>query len=58
MLLNRFVLSNPLVASAVVGATSTSQLEEVAAAATLGPLSDDLMEAIRNIHMQYPNPNP
>ena len=58
LLLSRFTLSNPLVASAVVGATSRCQLEEIAAAAALGPLSDDILETINQIHQQYPNPNP
>ena len=55
---SRFALSCPLVASAVVGATSTSQLKEIAAAAALGPLAEDILEAAYHIHLQYPNPNP
>ena len=58
MPLNRFTLSSPLVASAVVGATSAGQLTEIAAGAALGPLDKDILEAIDNIHLQYPNPNP
>ena len=54
----RFTLSHPLVASAVVGATSVRQLEEITAAAALGPLAEDVMAAVNQIHLQYPNPNP
>ena len=54
----RFVLSRPLVGSAVVGATSEAQLRELAAAAAAGPLPAELLGEIDNIHARYPNPAP
>jgi N-acetyltransferase 10 len=54
----RFALSHPLVASAVVGATSAAQLEELVAAAASGPLADAVLEAIDGIHRKFPDPNP
>ncbi len=54
----RFVLGHPLVASAVVGATSSEQLEELIAAARAPPLEAQLLEAIDAIHQRYPNPAP
>ncbi|KAK9906488.1 hypothetical protein WJX75_002747 [Coccomyxa subellipsoidea] len=54
----RFVLSNPLVGSTVVGATSSQQLEEILDAADKGPLSLDLLAAVEDIHQRFPNPNP
>lgn len=55
---HRFVLSKPLVASAVIGATTPQQLREILSAAERGPLSRKLLAAIDDIHQQYPNPNP
>ncbi|KAG2442328.1 hypothetical protein HXX76_002414 [Chlamydomonas incerta] len=65
----RFVLSRPLVASAVVGATSPQQLVELLQAAM--PLSDgagaggagewlpeEVLRRIDEIHERYPNPTP
>jgi aryl-alcohol dehydrogenase-like predicted oxidoreductase len=54
----RFVLSQPLVAGAVVGATGEAQLRELAAAAARGALPDDLLQAVDRIHWRYPNPAP
>lgn len=54
----RFVLGHPLVASAVVGATSSQQLDELIAAAQAPPLEPPLLEAIDAIHQRYPNPAP
>jgi aryl-alcohol dehydrogenase-like predicted oxidoreductase len=45
-------------ASAVVGATSLRQLEELLDAAEKGSLSDEVLDAIDEIHRRYPNPNP
>ncbi|KAL4443893.1 hypothetical protein ABPG75_011630 [Micractinium tetrahymenae] len=54
----RFVLAHPLVASAVIGATSEAQLAELVAAAGAPPLEDELVAAIDAIHRRYPNPTP
>lgn len=54
----RFVLGRPLVASAVIGATSEAQLAELLAAAQAGPLDAELLEAVDAIHARYPNPTP
>lgn len=54
----RFVLSHPLVASAIVGATSVEQLEEVLEAAREGELDAGLRERIDAIHARYPSPTP
>lgn len=54
-----FVLRHPLLASAVIGATSTGQLKELLDVATeQPPLSDEIMAEIDKIHRQYPNPAP
>jgi aryl-alcohol dehydrogenase-like predicted oxidoreductase len=54
----RFVLSHPLLASAVVGASCLEQLQEVIAAAQKGRLSEEELEAIEEVHGLYPNPTP
>ncbi|BDA46087.1 Protein tas [Coccomyxa sp. Obi] len=54
----RFAMSNTLVTSIIVGATSLEQLQEIIEAAEKGPLSRDLLGAIDDIHQQFPNPNP
>jgi N-acetyltransferase 10 len=55
----RFVLSHPLVASAVIGVSTIQQLQELLEAAVQGPLQDEqLLAAIDRIHQQYPNPTP
>lgn len=54
----RFALHRPLVASAVVGATSEAQLAELVAAAAAGPLDAALLEAVDAVHARYPNPTP
>ncbi len=51
-------MSNTLVASVIVGATSSDQLHEILEAADKGPLTGDLLDAIDDIHQRYPNPNP
>jgi aryl-alcohol dehydrogenase-like predicted oxidoreductase len=46
-------------ASAVIGASTQQQLQELLAAAAEGPLHDEqLMQAIDELHQQYPNPTP
>jgi aryl-alcohol dehydrogenase-like predicted oxidoreductase len=54
----RFVLSHPLVASAVIGATSAEQLRQQLDAAEQGPLGGELMQEVDAIHQRYPNPTP
>ena len=54
----RFVMSHPLVASAVIGATSIEQLKQQIAAAHQGSLPPDILEEIDLVHGQYPNPTP
>eukprot|EP00877_Chromochloris_zofingiensis_P013051 jgi/Chrzof1/79/Cz01g02240.t1 len=54
----RFVVGHPLIASAVIGATSTAQLMEIITAAQRGPLPAAVREAIDAIHQRYPNPTP
>jgi aryl-alcohol dehydrogenase-like predicted oxidoreductase len=56
--LYRFVLSHPLVASAVIGATSVQQLQEQVEAARQGTLSEEVMQQVDAIHQQYPSPTP
>jgi len=46
----RFVLSNPLTAAAVVGATTAAQLEEQLAATRQGPLPAEILGEIDTIH--------
>ncbi|GAQ90457.1 aldo keto reductasefinger RINkfl00642_0040 [Klebsormidium nitens] len=54
-----FVLRHPLVASAVIGATSPEQLQELLTIATeQPPLSEDVMSGIDKIHRRYPSPAP
>ncbi|KAK3265451.1 hypothetical protein CYMTET_25865 [Cymbomonas tetramitiformis] len=53
-----FVLRNPLVASAVTGATNTSQVDQILDAAEAPHLSDELIAAIDHIHERFPNPSP
>ena len=52
-----YVNSRPFVASNIIGATSLEQLAANIASANL-TLTDDVLEAIENIHMQQPNPCP
>jgi aryl-alcohol dehydrogenase-like predicted oxidoreductase len=54
----RWVLSHPLVTSAVIGATTEQQLQELMHAARQPPLSDQLRSEIDAIHAAYPNPTP
>ncbi|KTG15892.1 MULTISPECIES: aldo/keto reductase [unclassified Guyparkeria] len=50
-----FTLRRPEVASTIIGATTTAQLEENIAAGELS-LSDELLSAIDEIDARYPNP--
>ena len=52
------MLDNPLVASAVTGATSQAQLAELLGAAELPPLGPELRAAVDAVHAAYPNPTP
>ena len=52
-----YVNSRPFVASNIIGATTLEQLAANIASANL-TLTDDVLEAIENIHMQQPNPCP
>ncbi|KAK9856101.1 hypothetical protein WJX84_005029 [Apatococcus fuscideae] len=54
----RFVLSQSLVASAIVGATSLAQLQQITHAAQNGPLESALLNAINELHQAHPNPAP
>lgn len=54
----RFVLSHPLVVSAVTGATSLAQLDELLEAAAQPALEPDLRAAIDAVHQHFPNPCP
>ncbi len=54
----RFVLSRPLVASAVVGATSCQQLQELFDATRQPPLEEELLAAVDAVHHRFPNPCP
>ncbi|KAL6754151.1 NADP-dependent oxidoreductase domain-containing protein [Haematococcus lacustris] len=54
----RWVVHQPLVTSAVIGATSTLQLREQVQAVTAGPLPQDVLDGIDAIHALYPNPTP
>ncbi|MGV1015191.1 MAG: aldo/keto reductase, partial [Methyloceanibacter sp.] len=52
-----FAMSRPFVTSAIIGATTLEQLKTDIAAASL-KLSDDVLEDIGRIHLDYPNPCP
>ena len=54
----RFVLSNPQVRSAIIGASSVEQLTALLHASEQGPLPDEILNHIDAIHRRYPNPNP
>lgn len=54
----RFVLSNPLVTSALTGVTHVDQLPALVSAAERGPLDPSILEHINAIHMRFPNPTP
>lgn len=54
----RFVLSNPLVGSAVIGVTCVEQLEELVAASHKPPLEEDLASYVDKVHLKFPNPTP
>ena len=54
----RFVLSHASLGAAVVGATSTQQLDALVEAAAKGPLDAAALEAVDAIHADEPNPAP
>lgn len=54
----RFVLSHPQMAAVVVGASSMEQLKTLVAYRDVGPLDDDILQHIDDIHQRYPSPNP
>ena len=58
LLVPRFVMFHPLVASAVIGATDAHQLVDLLDIAEQPALSEDVLTAIDAIHRQYPNPCP
>jgi aryl-alcohol dehydrogenase-like predicted oxidoreductase len=53
----RYAVSRPFVTSAIIGATTMDQLKTDIDAADLN-LSDDVLEDIEQIHLDYPNPCP
>jgi aryl-alcohol dehydrogenase-like predicted oxidoreductase len=52
-----FAVSRPFVTSTIMGATSMEQLKTDIDAAAL-KLSDNVLEDIEQIHLDYPNPCP
>ncbi len=58
MVVLRFVLSRPLVASAVIGATTVPQLKELIRAAEKGALPPEILERIDEVHARLPSPTP
>jgi aryl-alcohol dehydrogenase-like predicted oxidoreductase len=52
-----YAMSRPFVTSAIIGATTMEQLKTDIDASTLA-LSDDVLEDIEKIHLDYPNPCP
>lgn len=52
-----FVLRHPLVKSVVVGATSTTQLQEVLDACEV-EMTPQMISDINQVHLRYPNPCP
>eukprot|EP00238_Polyblepharides_amylifera_P001683 CAMPEP_0196572480 /NCGR_PEP_ID=MMETSP1081-20130531/2533_1 /TAXON_ID=36882 /ORGANISM="Pyramimonas amylifera, Strain CCMP720" /LENGTH=361 /DNA_ID=CAMNT_0041889823 /DNA_START=130 /DNA_END=1215 /DNA_ORIENTATION=- len=57
-LATQFVLRNPLLGSAVIGATSLEQLEQILGAAASKPLDDAVVVDIDDVHEHFPNPTP
>ncbi len=53
----RYAVSRPFVTSCIIGATSMAQLESDIEAINI-TLSDDVLEDIDQIHLDYPNPCP
>ena len=53
----RFAMSRPFVTSAIIGSTTMEQLKTDIDAADI-ELSDDVLEDIEQIHLDYPNPCP
>lgn len=54
----RFVLSNPLVRTAVVGAASMEQLRALIRYADLGGLDEALLHRVDDVHRRFPSPCP
>ena len=54
----QFILSNPLTAAIVIGASSESQLDHIVHCMNKESLSDDELKQIHDIHTRYPNPAP
>jgi len=54
----RWVLTNPQVASAVVGASNERQLKELLRAGEAGALPPDVAKAVDAVHRRYPSPTP
>jgi aryl-alcohol dehydrogenase (NADP+) len=52
-----FVRSRPWVTSTIIEATNLDQLHENIASADL-TLSEDVLNAIQDVHLRYPNPAP
>lgn len=52
-----FAVSRPFITSTIIGATSMEQLKNDIAGAEL-KLSDNVLEDIEQIHLDYPNPCP
>nr|XP_027097608.1 uncharacterized protein LOC113717140 isoform X1 [Coffea arabica] len=52
-----FVLRHPLVASAIFGATTVWQIQEVLNACSVN-LSDDIIADVNKVHSRFPNPCP
>eukprot|EP00891_Asterochloris_glomerata_P007447 jgi/Astpho2/7447/fgenesh1_pm.00114_%23_28_t len=54
----RFVLGHPLITSAVIGASSLDQLQELLDASQKGPLSEQGLSDIDAVHQDWPSPCP
>ena len=54
----RFVLSHPLVTTAVVGASNMKQLDALVQYAKLGGLDGDVLRRVDDVHRRFPNPCP
>lgn len=52
-----FVLTRPFLTSAIIGASSTAQLENNIACADM-ELTDELLQKIETLHTEQPNPSP
>lgn len=54
----RFVLGRPYVSTAIVGASTPEQLRELVRACEAGPLDEETLERIDEVHREIPNPTP